>query len=253
VLIGAHIDSYSPQVNLAPGADDDASGTAGVLVAADILSRYEFERTVRFVLWTGEEQWMLGSYAYAAAAQTAGDNIVAVLSLDMIAYDAVDGPTLNLRTRRPDQPGYALDLVTASTFTNVVSTYGLSDQLTPLFTPDGSVAGDHASFWQHGYPAVMAIEDDNDFNAYYHTIDERLYHLDLPYFTAFVKASVGTIAHLAGPLGEVGGLDGTVTAAGTGAPLRVRACRRGARSGRSRRSPGRMATTASAWSPAPIP
>lgn len=220
VLIGAHIDSYTPQVNPAPGADDDASGTAGVLVAADILSRYEFERTVRFVLWTGEEQWMLGSYAYAAAAQSAGDNIVAVLSLDMIAYDGLDGPTLHLRTRRPDQTGYALDLVTASTFTNVVNTYGLSDQLTPVFTPDGDVAGDHASFWDHGYPAVMAIEDDDhDFNPYYHTTDERLYHLNLPYFTAFVKASVGTIAHLAGPRGEAGALDGTVTAAGTGTPL----------------------------------
>jgi Peptidase family M28 len=67
VLITAHLDNM-PSSGLAPGADDNASGSTGVLIAADIMSRYRFERTVRFIIFTGEEQGLCGSAAYATEA-----------------------------------------------------------------------------------------------------------------------------------------------------------------------------------------
>ncbi len=63
-IIGAHLDDM-PNGPIAPGADDNASGAVATLVAADILSQYPWNCTLRFAFWTGEEQWLLGSSAYA--------------------------------------------------------------------------------------------------------------------------------------------------------------------------------------------
>lgn len=197
VVISAHLDSVSWS-GAAPGADDNASGCVGVLTVADILGQQQFERTVRFVLFTGEEQGLYGSDHYAASAYAGDENIVANYNMDMIAWDQVDGPTLRLHTRRRSNPGYGGDVAIASLFVDVVSAYGLSDVLTPIITADGEQASDQASFWYYGYAGIIAIEDDyTDFNDNYHTSEDRLAVLDLDYFTNFVKASVGTAAHLA--------------------------------------------------------
>ncbi|MEW5720689.1 MAG: M20/M25/M40 family metallo-hydrolase, partial [Chloroflexota bacterium] len=216
VLIVAHLDDQ-PSVTYAPGADDNASGSVGVLIAAEILRQYNFERTLRFVFFTGEEQGLCGSNRYAN--DVSGQNIVAVHNMDMIAWNAVNGPTLRLHTRASD-PGYSSDLAIANTFVNVVSAYGLGGNLSPIVDPDSMGFSDHASFWARGYPAILAIEDDvSDFNAYYHTTNDRLARLDLTYFTNFVKASVGTVAHLALPLTETGILRGTISDAATLLPI----------------------------------
>ena len=219
VLITAHLDN-KPDAGLAPGADDNASGSVGVLVAAEILSQYQFERTLRFVFFTGEEQWLLGSAQYAQAAHAAGDNIVAVYNMDMIAWDYTDGATLRLHTRTPGSSGYSGDLAIAGVFTNVVNAYDLGGYLTPIIDADGITASDHSSFWDEGYSAILAIEDDeNDFNANYHSQDDRLQNLNMTYYTNYVKASVGTAAHLAYPLPAAGILTGVVYDADTRDPI----------------------------------
>ena len=199
VLLTAHLDD-SPWFGLAPGVDDNASGSVGVLLAADILSGYRFERTLGFVFFTGEEQGLLGSQAYAAEAHLKSENIVAVCNLDMIAWDNLDGPVLRLHTRSTS----SVDLGIAGAFTGVVSTYNLD--LAPVVTPDNASASDHASFWAQGYPAILAIEDDrDDFNRYYHSSADRLKVVNLAYFSDFVRAAVGTAADLALPLGPAVG------------------------------------------------
>jgi hypothetical protein len=161
---------------------------------------------------------LCGSEAYASAVAAAGDNIAAVYNLDMIAYDSTDGPTLRLHTRTTSNPGYASDLAIAGVFTNVVAAYGVN--LTPIIDPDGISASDHYPFWQAGYPALLAIEDDvDDFNDYYHTVNDNLSHVNLAYFTNFVKASVGTAAHLAKPFFNIALLRGSVVKAADGSPI----------------------------------
>ena len=204
VLVTAHLDDM-PSGATAPGADDNASGSSGIWIAANILSRYRFQRTLRFVFFTGEEQGLFGSSRYAAAAAGRGENIVAVFNLDMIAWDSKNGPTLRLHTRAQTNPGYAGDAAIANAFVDVVNTYGLSGQLTPIVTADGESASDHASFWARGYPAIMAIEDDlNDFTPHYHTTGDSYATLNLTYFTNYVKAAVGTAAQLALPAAVAG-------------------------------------------------
>ncbi|MCP4656939.1 MAG: M28 family peptidase [bacterium] len=197
VLVTAHLDS-APFEGPAPGADDDASGSVALMIAAEIMSQRHFERTTRFVFFTGEEQYLLGSAEYATAASQAGENIVAVFNLDMIAWDEVGGPLLRLHTRLPSDPGYSGDMAIANAFVDVVNTYGLDSSLTPIVDSDGSVLGDHSVFWAEGYSAIKAIEDaEGDFNAYYHTPEERRQYLNMPYYTSFVKAAVGTAVQLA--------------------------------------------------------
>ncbi len=208
VMAVAHLDSLSPadtRMTLAPGADDNASGSAAVLTMARIFSQYSFSRTLRLALFTGEEQGLLGSSVYAAEARARGDTIVAVVNMDMIAWNTPNSPpTLDVHIRLASSAGYTDDLTLAGVFTNVVAAYGLSDQLIPAIHATGIWASDHASFWQQGYPAMLLIEDhtppEGDFNPYYHTVSDTLQHMDMDYFTAFSKAALGTVAHLAHPI-----------------------------------------------------
>ena len=73
-------------VAVAPGADDDGSGTAAVLAIAYVLSKYQFNHTIKFITFSGEEVGTYGSFTYAREASYRGDNIVAVLNMDMIGY-----------------------------------------------------------------------------------------------------------------------------------------------------------------------
>ena len=200
VLVTAHIDDAVAIGTIAPGADDNASGSTAVMMAVQAMASRNFERTLRFVFFTGEENGLLGSYVYAQQAALAGENIVAVYNMDMIAWDNVGGPVLQLHTRTPGNPGYGADFAIANLFVDVVNTYGFSSVLTPNINADGDNASDHASFWNRGFPAIMAIEDDiDDFNIYYHTINDSRANINMPYFTNYVKASLGTVAHLAQP------------------------------------------------------
>jgi hypothetical protein len=195
VIVMAHLDN-APAASLNYGADDNASGSAAVLAVADLLSRHNFQRTIRFVLTTGEEQGLCGSRAYAAMANSQADNIVAVYNMDMIAWDSNRTPSLHLHTRTPDRSGYDEDRAIADTFVDVVSAYEIN--LVPIVTGDNSRNSDHAIFWDYNYPAILAIEDvTNDFNRNYHTLNDRLSTLNLTYFTNYTKATVGTIACLA--------------------------------------------------------
>ncbi len=198
ILLTAHVDNL-PGGSVAPGADDNATGTAATLLAARILSQYNFERTIRFVFFTGEEQGLLGSWVYARAASNADVNIIAVLNMDMLGWDSKNGPKMRVHTRSGTAGAGDRDI--ANAFVDVVDIYALS--LDPIITSYGMDASDHGSFWAFDYDAVCIIEDDGDlqswgdFNPYYHTTNDTLSRLNLPYFTNMVKAVIGTAAHLA--------------------------------------------------------
>ncbi len=212
-LITAHLDDTSGDPsNKAPGADDNGSGSSGVLLAADLLSHHFFACTLRYALFTGEEQGLIGSAAYAAYVRSQNQDIRGVLNLDMIAYNSDAHPIVDLHTRS-DPSANAGDLAIANTFMDVVNAYHLN--LAPDLLRDEMRRSDHAPFWDNGYPAILAIEDDDDFTPYYHTTGDTLSTLDLAFFTNFVKAAVGAFAHLGGLI-PPGQLDGVVSSAASG-------------------------------------
>jgi len=224
VLLTAHLDSRaagSPH-NPAPGADDNGSGAAALMVAADLLADVDLAYTVRIVFFTGEEQGMWGSYYYARDVANAGEDILGVLNLDMIAWDARGGPAIDLHSQLPSVEDDSDAL--ADLFAAVVAVYGLD--LEPQVVENGARFSDHARFWDRGYAALLAIEDyynpseqlaePRDWNANYHTTGDRLSTLNLAYFAEYVRASLATFVHLARPVRT---LSGTVASAVTGAPL----------------------------------
>jgi len=200
-IISAHLDSTSEDpYKSAPGADDNASGSAGVLAIAEILSQVQFGCTIRYALFTGEEQGLVGSSYYAQDIYLTGEEIQGVLNLDMIAYNGGGLPTLELHTR----PGDPDDLAIADLFAQIVDTYQLD--LLPLILQSGEQYSDHASFWDYGYPAILAIEDGSDFTPYYHTTQDKLSTLNMVYFTDFVKAALGTLMHSSCLPAEIAGM-----------------------------------------------
>ena len=200
VLVTAHLDDMPGSTSpTAPGADDNGSGSVTVLRAAQIMAALPFEKTIRFICFTGEEQGLLGSYAYAASAAARGDTIDAVVNLDMIAYESNGLDVIELHAGT----NVAASGVIADAFMNVNTTYGLG--FTPeKITTGSTTASDHASFWDRGYPAILAIEDFQDFTPWYHKVTDRVATLDQDFFTRFAKAAVGTVATLAGPTWTAG-------------------------------------------------
>ena len=210
-VIGAHLDDM-PNGSTAPGADDNASGSAAILIAADILSQYQWDCTLRFAFWTGEEQGLLGSSVYAADAKTGGETVRGYLNLDMLGYNSTAPRNVDLYYRVTPTGSEQI----ADTFMEVVNLYGLD--LTPIkynvATYSTGTRSDNASFWNQGFPAILAIEDyeGHDYTPAYHTTADRLSTLDVDYLTTIVKAAVGAFTHLSGCL-LTGDLEGHVIAA----------------------------------------
>ncbi len=224
VLLTAHLDSRAAAWphDPAPGADDNASGSSALLVAADLLADLDFAYTIRLVFFTGEEQGMYGSYYYVRDAFNAGEDIVGVLNLDMIAWDGEGGPDIDLHSHLPSTEDDSDRL--ADLFAAVVDVYSLA--LNPQIVEDGTTFSDHSRFWDRGYAAILGIEDyynayespaePRDWNPNYHTTNDRLSTLNLAYFREYTRAALATFVHLAGPMRV---LSGTVTSIATSAPL----------------------------------
>ena len=191
-IVCAHYDSTSPsRQTLAPGADDNASGTAAVLEAARALAPYDFDFTVRFIAFSAEEWGLYGSRAYAAAARAAGARILGVINLDMIAYADAVPEDLSLIVN-------AGSSWLADRFLAAGTNYG---PVTGAKTVDPSIIySDHSPFWDNGYPALLAIEDYPLHNPYYHQTSDTLDKLNLDFFAASTRAAAGLLAELAQPI-----------------------------------------------------
>lgn len=189
-IICGHYDciSNSPEI-FAPGADDNASGTAAVIEAARVLTRHRFESTIRFIAFCGEEQGLIGSRAYANMCRSDGDSILGVLNCDMIGYNAGSN-TIQVGKRDDGWSEGLADffIACADSYVTNLGTYKFS---VPRYS-------DHASFWDEGYEAIISIE--KDWNPSYHTTWDTLGLLDPIFFTNVVKANVATLTSLAVPV-----------------------------------------------------
>jgi hypothetical protein len=203
IVLGGHYDSVSNNAYIAPGADDNASGTACVLQCARILSHYPFDRTIVFAAFGAEEQGLRGSEYFASLAAAAGDNIVAMINVDMLGYRAWDdevdidvigdAPSSWLRDR-------ALEVAAAY----IPGTPAVVGSL-----PEAAVS-DHISFWDHGYDAIMFWEDSEQPSPYLHTLADTI---GLSYNYPFLaqqstKLAVALAAELAGPSDAATGAEG---------------------------------------------
>ena len=188
-IICAHYDDFTYSGTVVPGADDNASGTAAVLEAARLFRNYSSKYTIIYALWDEEERGLYGSAYYAQQAAIAGDSIMGVINLDMIAYDSNSDNIAEIHTR-PIANSIALkDYIL---MINNLYSLGLNLQ---IINP-GATYSDHASFWNNNYGAILLIEYDYDFNPYYHTSNDKIQYFNIPYFLKMAKVSLGVTASL---------------------------------------------------------
>ncbi len=204
-IICGHLDSISGSApSIAPGADDNASGSSAVIEAARILTGYEFEYTIRFICFGGEEQGLYGSSYYASQASSAGDDILGVINLDMVLYAP---------------PGDEVIWVPYDTQSNdlALALEAICDTYVPALTVNieydpSATYSDHSSFWNNGYAAVLGIEQAVWSNPYYHQTTDLLanYLAYFPFGTDCIKGAIATVAHLAVPVSSTGIAGGEV-------------------------------------------
>jgi hypothetical protein len=194
VLIGGHYDSYSSNPDYCPGADDNATGTVCALECARILSNYDFNYTLVFVAFGGEEFGLYGSEGYAADAAARGDDIIAAVAVDMIGYLA-GGDAMDLDIIDNASSQWIRDLA--------VDVGNLYVPELPVVdgTLPGGASSDHASFWAHGYDAILFFEDTDNYSPYIHTANDivGLSYNSSTMAERCVKVAVGLVASLAQP------------------------------------------------------
>ena len=197
VICGAHYDSYSwdgydPDTIRSPGADDNASGVAGIIETARILSPYTFDRSVIYANWCAEECGLLGSAAYAADCAEQGMDIVGYFNLDMTGY-LEEGSDIHVHLMYTTQD---------STIANYV--YNFSH----IYFPEMPIRqawltwgdSDYSSFNRNGYPAVHPFEDVNASSPFIHSRDDilGLSVNNLDQCKRFTELNLGLVATLAG-------------------------------------------------------
>lgn len=192
VIVGAHYDSC-----FNPGADDNASGVAGLLELAKAFSQERIARNVKFIAFTNEEPPFfkteeMGSRVYAKAARQSNENIKAVLILEMIGYYS-DKPNSQ---RYP--PFIGLFYPNQANFISVVGNFPsvtlvkklvvgfkkathfpIESAVLPGFV-NGVDFSDHWSFWKEGYPAIMVTDTAFYRNPHYHQSSDTYQKLNYP-------------------------------------------------------------------------
>jgi len=194
-VISAHYDSTSDDylVN-APGADDNATGVAAVLLAAKYLSAYEFSYTIVFACFSGEEQGLIGSEAYARNLYNQNTQVIADINVDMIGYYTQGIKyDLNLTTNRNSQQLVEFISQVNDTYVQMPLDINVNDY---------AWWSDHSSFWDFGYNAVEFCEaydwGSPDFNSTnYHTTHDTLDKLDLDFTLKNTLVAVASVAELA--------------------------------------------------------
>ncbi|MBF5041604.1 M28 family peptidase [Aggregicoccus sp. 17bor-14] len=202
LVVGAHYDA----VQGTPGADDNASGVAGLLELAQLLGKRPPTMRVDLVAFVLEEppffgSQNMGSAVHARGLKKAGVKVRAMLSLEMLGcFSDAKG------SQQYPVPGMKMLYPDAGNFIGVVGTLGgealVAEVKAGMRSAGGipveslnaprSVVGvdlsDHASFWDQGFPALMITDTAFLRNERYHRADDTWDTLDYPRMAQVVEA-----------------------------------------------------------------
>lgn len=207
VLLVAHLDSTSDQeLVLAPGADDNASGAAGLLEAAARLRHHRFERTIHLIWFSGEEQSRLGSQYFARDYADWLPEITGVINLDMFAFDWDNDRCFEIHAGTlPGSQRLAAFMASA------IKNYDLNLKFDLVDDETAYTLSDHHPFWEEGVPGIMVFENffyhpegecgRTDRNNHYHAVSDTLTYINQDTGFAILQAVIATLATLAVPAG----------------------------------------------------
>ena len=195
VIAIAHLDSVNhpggPDAP-APGADDNASGSAGVLSLAAVMAGATFEHDLVFILCGGEEQGLHGSTQFVAAMNAVDKaRTRAVLNMDMIGHVNTPAPTVLLEGHPISQALIDRLAQAAAQFSGLT----VQTSLNPF-------ASDHVPFIDADIPAVLTIEGADSANDAIHTGNDTLDRVDPAFALEILRMNVAFIAEEAGVVAQ---------------------------------------------------
>lgn len=175
VVVGAHLDSN----DLGPGALDNAAGSAAVLETARAIKALGLRprRTVRFVLFTGEEEGMVGSIAYVERHREEMDRTVAALVMDIGAGRPAGWFSMGRTDLDADIRALSAPLSQFGEFS---------------IEHDAFAATDNAPFMAEGVPNLILIQDETPYFPVHHTIADTPDKIDARDFASSVAALAAT-------------------------------------------------------------
>lgn len=211
VVVGAHYDAFGPAV----GADDNASGIAGLLELAPRLKDAHGSARIELVAYTLEEPpyfrtRAMGSRVHAAGLQKSGAKVRAMVCLEMIGFFSdADG------SQRYPLPGLSLLYPSRGDFIALVGCLGEAGLVrtikramaqasdlpvrsinAPRFVP-GLDLSDHLNYWDAGFDAVMVTDTAFYRNANYHEASDTLETLDFERMAKVVEGVRAAVVELA--------------------------------------------------------
>jgi hypothetical protein len=213
-VVGGHYDSINRNgrdgEELAPGANDDGSGTVLVMEACRVMCETPFAGTIVFVCYDGEEQGLLGSRSHAEALASAGANVDGMITNDIVGNTlGMDGAIRNsyIRTFSYAETGNdstGRSLARAASFAGDRHVRDFDVML--IYRGDRfGRGGDHRSFFSNGFPAVRMTEPREDYSRQHQNVTERdgrpygdvIEYVDFDYLAKVTAVNVATLAELA--------------------------------------------------------
>ncbi|MBI4697437.1 MAG: M28 family peptidase [Nitrospirae bacterium] len=212
LIIGAHYDT----VTGTPGADDNASGVAGLLELSRLLYDKPLDKTVRFVAFSLEEPpffrtRMMGSYVYAESLKRGNADVEGMICLEMIGYfsdepDSQYFPVSFFRWIFPGRGNFItlVSNIRSKDFLNRAKrgfkkgTYLPVESISTVSIIPGIDFSDHRSFWEFGFNALMVTDTAFYRNPNYHGIGDVPETLDYKRMTEVVLGLKSAIEGLCG-------------------------------------------------------
>jgi len=201
-IIGAHYDVYKSQ----PGADDNASGVAGLLELARLLADNKslVDYGIDFVSYCLEEppffkKKEMGSYIHAKSVNDGDTNVIGMISLEMIGYYG--------KKADADEAGSGNNRLIVS---GIRKYDGFNKKISQLLRKNSALSSsrlsyandyrnngpsDHRNYWKYGYPAVMVIGSSGEGNPNYHKKSDKIETLDFNTFAKAVDAITETLSN----------------------------------------------------------
>lgn len=219
VVLGAHYD----HIPGCKGADDNATGVAGILELARVMAEAQFERSLAIGCWDQEEIGLIGSRSFVLAAEETGEELVANFNLEMIGF-ASDEPNSQsvpfgfdglfpTAYQEVEANGFRGDFVAfvgdedAAAAGEALTRY--ADRISlpnvwlqvPRDLKKSEVIGDlrrsdHAPFWDADIPAIMITDTSNFRYEYYHcgAGEDSVDRLDDAFASSILRATAGSMS-----------------------------------------------------------
>lgn len=152
------------------------------------MSQYQFNHTIKFVAFSGEEEGLFGSRIYAQQAASQGWDIAGVLNCDMISYaiTTAHGNNVDVYVNTASMWLYTYTV-------NINAEYQDYIHLT-LHNAGTSSGSDHYYFWQNGFSAVFYFE--YEMTPYYHEPEDTIQHINATYAAKNIRLILATLAEL---------------------------------------------------------